>query len=462
VADIRSRLDHPIIDTDGHQMEFLPLVREFLGDNDPKLLDRFDDYAQMSPQNRLRGTRGAFWPSPAENTLDRMSATLPGLLYERMEELGFDYALLYPTGGLICTLLDDPELRPALARAFNQYNAEAFAGYRDRLEPVAVIPTFTPEEAIDELEFVVRDLGLKAVVMGAVVPRDPTDDGPNRPWIDTLGHGSRYDYDPLWAKCVELGVTPTFHGVGYGWGTRASTRNYVYNHLGSFAAAQEAACRSIFMGGVAKRFPELRFAFLEGGVSWACQLYFDILGHYDKRNKNTIMHLDPARIDLDEAARLWDEFGSGRLGSMREQFVDSVRRQVANPEDPAMLDEWAEAQISGPDDVGDVFSTQFFFGCEADDPLNSLAFDRRILPESMRLNAVFASDIGHWDVPEMNGVLTEAWELVEDGRLSADDFRDFSCVNAVRMLTAANADFFAGTAVADTVLPYMESTIATS
>ena len=40
------------------------------------------------------------------------------------------------------------------------------------------------------------------------------------------------------------------------------------------------------------------------------------------------------------------------------------------------------------------------------------------------LNAMFASDIGHWDVPDVRGVLPEAWELVEDGRLTEEDFAE--------------------------------------
>src|SRR5690606_41561366 len=55
-------------------------------------------------------------------------------------------------------------------------------------------------------------------------------------WIDTIGHDSTHDYDPVWAKCAELGVAPTFHAGGQGWGTRTSTTNYVYNHIGNFAA----------------------------------------------------------------------------------------------------------------------------------------------------------------------------------------------------------------------------------
>ena len=53
--------------------------------------------------------------------------------------------------------------------------------------------------------------------------------------------------------------------------------------------------------------------------------------------------------------------------------------------------------------------------------------------------------IGHWDVTDMRDVLPEAWELVDDGLLDLAQFRDFTCGNAVRMLTAAAPDFFKGT-----------------
>lgn len=66
-----------------------------------------------------------------------------------------------------------------------------------------------------------------------------------------------------------------------------------------------------------------------------------------------------------------------------------------------------------------------------------------------RLNAVFASDIGHWDVPDFRGVLPEAWELVEDEHLDLEDFQAFTCDNAVSLLGGGNADFFKGTVVED-------------
>jgi amidohydrolase family protein len=374
--------------------------------------------------------------------------TLPALTHRRAEELGLDFLLLYPSFGLTVLTIPDTEVRQAVARALNTYYAEQYREFRDRLAPVAVIPMFTPEEAIAELDHAVGTLGLRAVVMNGVIPRSVRADGTKVAWLDTLGHGSAYDYDPVWRRCVELGVAPAFHGIGYGWGSRVSATNYVHNHLGNFAAAQEAVCRSLVMGGAPRRFPELRFAFLEGGVTWGAQLYADLLGHFEKRNRDAVGQFDPHRFDLDQSARLLDEFATGRMHDLRDRYQQTAARlKAAPPHESLGTDDFAESGIENPEQIAEIFTRQFSFGCEADDPLNALAFNRALLPLGARLNAMFASDIGHWDVPDMRGVLSEAWELVEDGLLHHDEFRDFTFGNVARMLTAMNPEFFAGTVV---------------
>jgi hypothetical protein len=60
---------------------------------------------------------------------------------------------------------------------------------------------------------------------------------------------------------------------------------------------------------------------------------------------------------------------------------------------------------------------------------------------------LFGSDIGHFDVPDMTGVVPEAYELLEDGLVNENDFRDFTFANAVRFWGTANPNFFKGTAV---------------
>jgi hypothetical protein len=63
------------------------------------------------------------------------------------------------------------------------------------------------------------------------------------------------------------------------------------------------------------------------------------------------------------------------------------------------------------------------------------------------LQPVLGSDLGHWDVPDMRDVVPEAHELVEDGRVNADQFRAFTCDNPIRLHGRMNPDFFAGTPV---------------
>ena len=345
-------------------------------------------------------------------------------------------AVLYPTYGLIATALEDEALRVGLARACNRAAAELYGPHGDRLVPVAVIPTFSPVEALAELDHAVVELGLRAIVMGGVVPRPVVGAEAVRGarWIDTLGHDSVHDYDPVWARCLELGVVPTFHASGFGWGSRTSTTNYVYNHLGNFAAAGEATCRSLLLGGVLARFPDLRFAFLEGGATWAASLLGDVIGHLQKRSGDAVGRYDPRALDLAALRDLLAEHGEPALVARAGRLEDAVFSLLSDPdEDRAALDEFASSGLRSAEHTVDVFRRQVFLGCEADDPLTPVAFDRRLLPGGQPLNAFFSSDIGHWDVPDARAVLPEAWEAVEHGFLTEEDFRAFTYGNAVRL-----------------------------
>ena len=142
--------------------------------------------------------------------------------------------------------------------------------------------------------------------------------------MDGLGHGSLYDYDPVWRRCVELGVSPTFHSTGSGWGSRMSTNNFVFNHIGNFATAGELTARSLLMGGVPLRFPELRFAFQEGGTAWACNLYSDVIGHWEKRNVEAVRRYDPAELDRGMLTSLFDRFAAGAVRERRSRLDEGL------------------------------------------------------------------------------------------------------------------------------------------
>jgi hypothetical protein len=81
--------------------------------------------------------------------------------------------------------------------------------------------------------------------------------------------------------------------------------------------------------------------------------------------------------------------------------------------------------------------------------MNALAFATDLNPGGVRLPAIFASDVGHWDVPDLRGVLPEAYELVEHGHVDEQQFADFVFANPVRLWAGGNPGFFAGTVVED-------------
>jgi predicted TIM-barrel fold metal-dependent hydrolase len=463
-AALRARLSHPVIDSDGHWVEFGPDLMDYLKEvGGSRAADGFKNRpyegwhltVPLKERRERRLDQPVWWGVPTKNTLDRATSMLPRLLYQRLDEMGMDFAVLYPTAALRIPFIADEETRRATCRAFNRYSAEQFREFSDRLTPVAMIPMYTPEEAIVELEYAVKTLGLKVAMMPSLLRRPIRaaigpggEPNPYAQWLDMLALDSEYDYDPVWAKCQELGVAPTFHTVSKGVGTRISPSNAVYNHIGHFGVAGEAICKALFLGGVTRRFPKLKFAFLEGGVGWACGLYGDLIGHWKKRNLKALEDIDPANLNREALAQLFLRHGGKALADKLERWKiegEAYSPRTADPE--ASLDDFAACAIDRAEQIRDLFIPNFYFGCEADDSANAWAFNSRTNPYRARLNAIFGSDIGHFDVPDMTDVLTEAWELVEEELISQADFHDFVFANPVRLWAGNNPDFFKGTVV---------------
>ena len=112
-----------------------------------------------------------------------------------------------------------------------------------------------------------------------------------------------------------------------------------------------------------------------------------------------------------------------------------------------MIDDFAACGISKPQDIRDLFAKNFYFGCEADDPMNAWGFNRQVNPYGAQLKTLFGSDIGHFDVSDMKEVLVEAHELVDDKVITEDDFRDFVYTYPVEFWGGMNPNFFKGTVV---------------
>src|SRR2546427_3335337 len=103
-ANVLKQLDHPVIDGDGHWLEPMPIFLDYLKQvGGPSLVEHFKSkdverggYG-MTKAERLdtRPFRPTWWGEPA-NTLDRATALVAKLFYERVARFRGGLFLLYP------------------------------------------------------------------------------------------------------------------------------------------------------------------------------------------------------------------------------------------------------------------------------------------------------------------------------------------------------------------------------
>ena len=131
---VHSRLNHPVIDGDGHWIEYGPVfaeqVRKAAGDKAAdgllRHVRRIPDVLSLSiAERRRRGiAMEGYWGRQSTNTRDRATAMMPRMLYDRLDELGIDFGIIYPTAGLGIARIEDDETRRAVIRGFNIVTAD--------------------------------------------------------------------------------------------------------------------------------------------------------------------------------------------------------------------------------------------------------------------------------------------------------------------------------------------------
>ncbi len=466
-------IDHPIIDMDGHVVELpavtLPYLRDALG---PAAFTRYVEREQaalyagrtpapLSERVLTRVPQRGWWTQHTEHTAERAISLFPSLFRERMDDLGIDFAVLYPTTALtICSITDD-ELRQGLCRGYNEYYAATYGPFGDRMAPAGLVPMNDPAEAIAELEHChalgLRVVGLPEGVLRPIAKPHETAARWMMPgqawWFDVFGLDSIHDYDPVWRRAAELGLAVTFHGgLSPRPGVCTSVTNFSYNHVGMFMQSMYPLCKALFMGGVERRFPHVPMAFMECGVSWAVPLLSDMIEHWEKRRPDAMGDFDPAKLDRDDLVAFAERYGAGLLPDGGPSWAEALFDSPIFSEPPEDRDDWAAVGAPTRDDLAQRFSQTYFFGCEADDRTLGVAFARRN-GLGIDLRPMLGSDIGHWDVAHADHVVPEAWEMVEHGLLTPQEFRAFTYDNAREFLTRSAPGFFDGTVLAGAVSP---------
>ena len=167
-ADIRAKLDHPVVDSDGHIIETTFAILDFVKQVGGRgVANRYEKY--LKNDSSAPGRRAVWVGNSGGSSIARATAMLPRLYAERLDEAGIDFGICYGTQALGVLRIGDEELRPVVYRAMNTMYADMFKGLEYRLTPAAVIPMHKPEEAIAEMEFIKKQLGLKAIVMNTQI-----------------------------------------------------------------------------------------------------------------------------------------------------------------------------------------------------------------------------------------------------------------------------------------------------
>ena len=144
-----------------------------------------------------------------------------------------------------------------MVSAYNDWHIDEWAGsYPDRFIPIAVLPTWNPEAMCAEIRRVAAK-GCRAVTM------------PELPHLEGLPSYHDEDYwGPVFRTLSEENVVMCLH-IGTGFGAISMAPNAPIDNLIILATQVSAMCAQDLLWGPAMRnYPDLKFAFSEGGIGW--------------------------------------------------------------------------------------------------------------------------------------------------------------------------------------------------
>ncbi len=155
-----------------------------------------------------------------------------------MDRMGVDIQVLFPTFFIRYISLN-PEPEAALARSYNQWIAERCAQTNGRLQWAAVIPWLNPNDAVQEIQWA-KDHGACAIFKRGFDLGKPV---------------SHPHFLPAYETANDLSLPLCIHT-----GHPGSEWDRGFPVMASFL--------SILNANLPRRFPNIRFGFIEAGASW--------------------------------------------------------------------------------------------------------------------------------------------------------------------------------------------------
>lgn len=191
-------------------------------------------------------------------------ATVRGPEQEKqvMADLSLDTTIITPTMNLYHGLLGNREVANALARAYNDYIVDVWLDHDDAFKSGILVPVHDPEVGAEEIDEHGDEDGMVGVCLNPL--------GPEK------GLGDER-YDPIYEAAERHDLTVIMHGAATTHSSYPNQTNYFHKflevHTVSHTFQQISQVVSILSRGVVERFPDLRFACLEAGLSWVPVLY---------------------------------------------------------------------------------------------------------------------------------------------------------------------------------------------
>jgi predicted TIM-barrel fold metal-dependent hydrolase len=303
--------DIPVFDADNHLYETRDALTKFL----PARYKGAVDYVDVRGRTKIvvRGQISEYIPNPTFEVVARPGAQEdyyrkgnpegkspreifgkpvkcidawrePAARLKVMDEQGLDRTLMFPTLASLIEerMRDDPDLVHAVVHGLNQWLHETWRfNYEDRIFTTPVITLPIVEKAIEELEWVLERGARAILIRPAPVPglRGPRSFG-------------LPEFDPFWEKVQEADILVTLHSSDSGYARYSSEwlganiemlpfQPNTFRQLQAWRPVEDAVSALVCHGALS-RFPRLKVAIVENGMSWLAPLLLAMENLYKK------------------------------------------------------------------------------------------------------------------------------------------------------------------------------------
>ncbi|CEJ13449.1 Amidohydrolase [bacterium YEK0313] len=171
----------------------------------------------------------------------------PAVKLRELDRRGLDAAVISPSPTLFFYAID-PDAEAAFVRRVNDEIATFSSASPHRLRPMGTLPMQSPDHALAEMQRIVDEHGMRAVMIGC--------------HINGIAL-SAPRFRPIFRKAAELGLLVLTHP--YYFGTKPGLEKYYLTNLVGNPLDTAVMAADLIFGGVMEELPDLRICLSHGG-----------------------------------------------------------------------------------------------------------------------------------------------------------------------------------------------------